>query len=146
VVDEEAASAALSCTISDWFLLTLAKIGSKWTARMLLASSAPSTKRRPSAPIWFGEAIALHPSVGIASRMAAEITFVHLITTLPKHSGRAAIPAARKATSTMTIPNSVEVNEVPDANRIQSNCSQWVWCSGAVFRLQLECCVRNDSI
>jgi hypothetical protein len=24
----------------------------------------------------------------------------------------------------MTIPNSVEVNEVPDANRIQSNCSQ----------------------
>jgi hypothetical protein len=35
-----------------------------------------------------------------------------------------AIQAARKATSTMTIPNSVEVNEVPDANRIQSNCSQ----------------------
>jgi hypothetical protein len=24
----------------------------------------------------------------------------------------------------MTIPNSVELNEVPDANRIQSNCSQ----------------------
>jgi hypothetical protein len=45
-------------------------------------------------------------------------------TTLPKHSGRPAIQAARKATSTMTIPNSVEVNEVPDANRIQSNCSQ----------------------
>jgi hypothetical protein len=35
-----------------------------------------------------------------------------------------AIQPARKATSTMTIPNSVEVNEVPDANRIQSNCSQ----------------------
>ncbi len=45
-------------------------------------------------------------------------------TTLPKHSGRPAIQAARKATSTMTIPNSVEVNEVPDANRIQSNCSK----------------------
>jgi hypothetical protein len=45
-------------------------------------------------------------------------------TTLPKHSGRPAIQAARKATSTMTIPNSVEVNEVADANRIQSNCSQ----------------------
>lgn len=35
-----------------------------------------------------------------------------------------AIQPARKATSTMTIPNSVELNEVPDANRIQSNCSQ----------------------
>jgi len=35
-----------------------------------------------------------------------------------------AIQAARKATSTKTIPNSVELNEVPDANRIQSNCSQ----------------------
>jgi HD domain len=72
--------------------------------------------------VW--EAIALHTSVGIASRMAAEIALVHLITTLPKHSGHPAIPAARKATSTMTIPNSLEVNEVPDANRIQSNCSQ----------------------
>jgi hypothetical protein len=45
-------------------------------------------------------------------------------TTLRKHSGRPAIQVARKATSTMTIPNSVEVNEVADANRIQSNCSQ----------------------
>jgi hypothetical protein len=35
-----------------------------------------------------------------------------------------AIQPARKATSTMTIPNAVELNEVPDANRIQSNCSQ----------------------
>jgi hypothetical protein len=35
-----------------------------------------------------------------------------------------AIQAVRKATSTMTIPNSVELDEVPDANRIQSNCSQ----------------------
>jgi ribosomal protein L31 len=26
--------------------------------------------------------------------------------------------------TSMTIPNSVELNEVPDANRIQSNCSQ----------------------
>ena len=41
---------------------------------------------------------------------------ISVTTTLPKHSGRPAIPAARKATSTMTIPNSVEVNEVPDAN------------------------------
>jgi HD domain len=72
--------------------------------------------------VW--EAIALHTSVGIASRMAAEIALVHLITTLPKHSGHPAIPAARKATSTMTIPNSLEVNEVPDTNRIQGNCSQ----------------------
>ena len=32
------------------------------------------------------------------------------------------IQAARTATS--TIPNSVEVNQVPDANRIQSNCSK----------------------
>jgi hypothetical protein len=29
-----------------------------------------------------------------------------------------------KATSTMTIPNSAEVNEISDANRIQSNCSK----------------------
>ena len=43
-------------------------------------------------------------------------------TTLPKYSGRPAIQAARKAI--WTIPNSVELNEVPDANRIQSNCSK----------------------
>jgi hypothetical protein len=39
-----------------------------------------------------------------------------------EYSGRPAIQAARKAIS--TIPNSAEVNEVPDANRIQGNCSQ----------------------
>ena len=43
-------------------------------------------------------------------------------TTLPKHSGRPAIQAARKAPS--IIANSVEVSEVADANRIQGNCSQ----------------------
>jgi hypothetical protein len=35
---------------------------------------------------------------------------------------RSFIEAARTAKS--TIPNSVEVNQVPDANRIQSNCSK----------------------
>ena len=43
-------------------------------------------------------------------------------TTLPKYSGRPVIQAARTATS--PIPNSVEVNAVSDANRIQGNCSQ----------------------
>ena len=120
VVDEEAASCG--AVLHDLGLVPAYRfeVDGADPAREFCSKYQGSPERADL--VW--EAIALHPSVGIAFWVAAEIALVHLITTVPKHSGHPAISATRKATSTMTVPNAVEVNEVLDANRIRSNCSQ----------------------